>query len=373
MQVELDSGKRVKVKAANVLLRFDKPQPAELMAAAQALAPRSSWTWPGNSPPRTNSALPTWRATISTQRRLEPSRPGAVAAVRGAALLPPRRQGPLQEGARGHRQGRRWPAIEKKEADRRADRRLGRRAGRRPVPAADPRAALQDPVQARQERARVQGRGRGQPRHAAAPLDLLQKAGAIDSPYQFHWQRFPVRATSPRAPAFPALDAPPITDDLPLAAGAGVLDRRFATTEIDDALSVQGLGSGTVVLGIHIAAPGLAISPAPLDERGRARLSTVYMPGWKITMLPDDGGADAYTLTKGATARRCRCTSRSTKPRWSQGQRDQAGARAHRRQPAPRPARRVVTEAWLRRRRENRPTALAHRASWPFYTAGAST
>ena len=29
VQVELDSGKRVKVKAANVMLRFDKPAPAE--------------------------------------------------------------------------------------------------------------------------------------------------------------------------------------------------------------------------------------------------------------------------------------------------------------------------------------------------------
>ena len=38
MQVELDSGKRVKVKAANVLLRFDAPQPAELIAQAQSLA-----------------------------------------------------------------------------------------------------------------------------------------------------------------------------------------------------------------------------------------------------------------------------------------------------------------------------------------------
>ncbi|MFL6663348.1 MAG: RNB domain-containing ribonuclease, partial [Rhizobacter sp.] len=38
MQVELDSGKRVKVKAANVLLKFDKPAPAELIAGAQALA-----------------------------------------------------------------------------------------------------------------------------------------------------------------------------------------------------------------------------------------------------------------------------------------------------------------------------------------------
>ena len=34
VQVELDSGKRVKVKAAHVLLRFEKPAPAELMALA---------------------------------------------------------------------------------------------------------------------------------------------------------------------------------------------------------------------------------------------------------------------------------------------------------------------------------------------------
>ena len=37
-QVELDSGKRVKVKAANVLLKFEKPAPAELLHSAQALS-----------------------------------------------------------------------------------------------------------------------------------------------------------------------------------------------------------------------------------------------------------------------------------------------------------------------------------------------
>ena len=37
-QVELDSGKRLKVKAANQLLRFEKPAPAELLAQAQAQA-----------------------------------------------------------------------------------------------------------------------------------------------------------------------------------------------------------------------------------------------------------------------------------------------------------------------------------------------
>jgi exoribonuclease-2 len=72
------------------------------------------------------------------------------------------------------------------------------------------------------------------------------------------------------------------------------------TTEIDDALSVQGLGTGTVVLGIHIAAPGLAIQPgsATADQLGRTRLSTVYMPGYKITMLPDDV-VQIYTLDEG--------------------------------------------------------------------------
>lgn len=37
-QIELDSGKRVKVKATNILLKFDKPGPADLLAQAQALA-----------------------------------------------------------------------------------------------------------------------------------------------------------------------------------------------------------------------------------------------------------------------------------------------------------------------------------------------
>ena len=36
-QVELESGKRVKVKTANVLLRFEKPAPAELLREAERL------------------------------------------------------------------------------------------------------------------------------------------------------------------------------------------------------------------------------------------------------------------------------------------------------------------------------------------------
>ncbi|MDP3224380.1 MAG: RNB domain-containing ribonuclease, partial [Rubrivivax sp.] len=131
-----------------------------------------------------------------------------------------------------------------------------------------------------------------------APLDLLTAAGAIESPYQFHWRRF-LFDQFPKGHTFPSLAAPAIKDELPLAAVQAFSIDDSATTEIDDALSVQGLGTGTVVFGVHIAAPGLAITPdSALDKVARERLSTVYMPGWKITMLPDDV-VQAYTLAEG--------------------------------------------------------------------------
>ncbi|MBP7568238.1 MAG: RNB domain-containing ribonuclease, partial [Burkholderiaceae bacterium] len=49
----------------------------------------------------------------------------------------------------------------------------------------------------------------------------------------------------------------------------------------------------------HIAAPGMALAPGDaVDQVARQRLSTVYMPGHKITMLPDDV-VQSYTLQEG--------------------------------------------------------------------------
>ncbi|RZJ08212.1 MAG: RNB domain-containing ribonuclease, partial [Haliea sp.] len=115
---------------------------------------------------------------------------------------------------------------------------------------------------------------------------------------QFHWKRF-LFENFPKGTAFPPLQAPAIKDELPLAEVQAFSIDDSSTTEIDDALSVTGLGSGTVTVGIHIAAPGLAVQPSgPVDQVARARLSTVYMPGYKITMLPDDV-VQAYTLLEG--------------------------------------------------------------------------
>ena len=131
-----------------------------------------------------------------------------------------------------------------------------------------------------------------------APLDLLTAAGAIESPYQFHWRRF-LFENFPKGTGFPALQAPAIRETLPLAPVQAFSIDDSQTTEIDDALSVQGLGSGTVVFAVHIAAPGLAVAPdSAVDQVARDRLSTVYMPGHKLTMLPD-AVVQAYTLVEG--------------------------------------------------------------------------
>ncbi len=131
-----------------------------------------------------------------------------------------------------------------------------------------------------------------------APLALLTAAGAIGSAYEFHWQRFAFEHF-PKGTGFADLRATAVADVLPVAAVQAFSIDDSQTTEIDDALSVEGLGSGTVVVGIHIAAPALAFQPgSALDKAARERYSTVYMPGHKLTMLPNDV-VQHYTLAEG--------------------------------------------------------------------------
>ncbi|AGX87667.1 ribonuclease catalytic domain-containing protein [Candidatus Symbiobacter mobilis] len=138
-------------------------------------------------------------------------------------------------------------------------------------------------------------------RAQCAPLDLLVRAGAIDSAYQFHWKRF-LLEHFPQGTAFPRIDLstlPNSWEELPLSPVRALSIDDSSTTEIDDALSVQGLGEDIVTVGIHIAIPGLGIEPGDaIDALCRARLSTVYVPGHKVTMLPD-AVVERFTLQEG--------------------------------------------------------------------------
>ncbi|MBL8328140.1 MAG: RNB domain-containing ribonuclease [Rubrivivax sp.] len=299
LQLELDSGKRVKVKAAHVLLRFEKPAPAELIAAGQRLANEIdldlAWEFaPEGDFGFADLARDYFEASAGLDKQ-------AAALFRlfeaphyfrrvGKGVFKKAPEETVKAALLGiERKKQQAAQIEAWAAE--------LVAGQCPPPVREQlyRILFKPDKNGPEYKAVVEAARQSQ----RAPLDLLMGAGAIDSAYQFHWRRF-LFEQFPKGTGFPALPVPPIAGGpLPLANVQAFSIDDSHTTEIDDALSVQGLGSGTVTMGIHIAAPALAIAPgSAVDAVARERLSTVYMPGWKLTMLPDDI-VQAYTLTEG--------------------------------------------------------------------------
>ena len=297
-QIELDSGKRVKVKMAHVMVQFEKPLPAELISGAQKIQstidPALAWEFSPdeefgftdlasdyfNDKPTVEQQVAALFCLFETPHYFRRAGKGrfkkAPTEIVQLALL----------------------AIEKKKQQLIQISEWAISLGHGVCP---------EPIRTQLYKILFKP-DKNTPEYKAVaeaarttklpPLDLLQQAGAIASPYQFHWQRF-LFDNFPKGIAFPTLNAPLIADELPLAAVAAFSIDDSATTEIDDALSVQGLGSGKVIVGIHIAAPALAILPnSDIDKVARNRLSTVYMPGNKITMLPD-AVVQNYTLAEG--------------------------------------------------------------------------
>ena len=217
LQVELDSGKRVKVKAANVLLRFEQPTPAELFSRARALADEIdldlAWTFAPD-------------ADFGFAELARDYFDAKAGAVQQAAALLRLFDAPHYFRRVGKGQFRKAPedivkaalaAIErKKQVAAQIDAWAAEIvAGRCPQPVRDQlfKILFKPDKNAPEYKAVVEAAKRSH----HAPLDLLKGAGAIESPYQFHWKRF-LFDQFPRGTAFPpGLDAPPVKDALPLA------------------------------------------------------------------------------------------------------------------------------------------------------------
>ena len=297
-QIELGSGKRVKVKAANILLKFEKPEPAALMEQAESVAATIeldlAWEF---APDEEFGFADIARDYFSDSAPLT-QQAGMLFALYGAPHYFRRAGKGRFKKAPAEILQQALVAIEKKKQLQAQIESWAQElvAGTTPQAIRDELyIILFKPDKNAPEYKAVVEASRNAHK---APLGLLQAAGAIDSAYQFHWKRF-LFENFPKGTRFPDVTAPQPPSDLPLADVQAYSIDDSMTTEIDDALSVQGLGSGTVTLGIHIAAPGLAIQPgSDLDKLGRARLSTVYMPGYKITMLPDEV-VQIYTLDEG--------------------------------------------------------------------------
>jgi len=297
-QIELGTGKRVKVKAANILLKFEKPEPAALMAEAEAIAATVELDLAWEFAPEEEFGFADIARDYFSDNAPLAQQAGMLFALYGAPHYFRRAGKGRFKKAPAEILQQALAAIEKKkllqaQIDGWAQELV---AGTCPQPIREQlyKILFRPDKNAPEYKAVVEASRNAQ----KAPLDLLQTAGAIDSAYQFHWQRF-LFDNFPKGTGFPAITAPQPPADLPLADVQAYSIDDSMTTEIDDALSVQGLGSGKVTLGIHIAAPGLAIQPgSELDKLGRNRLSTVYMPGYKITMLPDEV-VRIYTLDEG--------------------------------------------------------------------------
>ena len=297
-QIELDSGKRVKVKSAHVLLKFDKPSASELMAAASTLAQDidldMAWEFASEAD---FSFVDLARDYFSAKADLTQQAAMLMRLFDAPHYFRRLGKGNFKKASEDIVKAALLGIERKKLVAAQIDSWAADLAGGSTPPSVREqlyKILFKPDKNAPEYKAVVEAARRSQ----KAPLDLLTSAGAIDSPYQFHWRRF-LFENFPKGTGFPALAAPEIKEVLPLASVQAFSIDDSQTTEIDDALSVQGLGTGTVIFGVHIAAPGLAIAPdSPVDKVARERLSTVYMPGHKLTMLPDEV-VQAYTLVAG--------------------------------------------------------------------------
>jgi exoribonuclease-2 len=300
LQVEAASGKRLKIKASTVLLRFAEPSPAALLADAQKLAgdldPDFLWEVSGEDE----------FGFADLAREYFGHAPQPVEAAATAFAL---HAVPMYFYKRGKGRYRKAPpdalkaalaSIERKkrEAEQSAAWIADLSAHRLPEPlAAKVSMLLYGPDKNSLEWKALMAACDALQTN---PVALLALCGAIPSSHDYHYTRFLAEAF-PRGLAFPApgtLAPPP---ELPLAPVRAFSIDDATTTEIDDAFSVRDLPNGNYEVGIHIAAPALGIAPgSPLDASARARLSTVYMPGRKITMLPDEAIA-AFTLAAGTS------------------------------------------------------------------------
>jgi exoribonuclease-2 len=299
LQVEAASGKRLKVKAAAVLLRFADPSPSALTAEAQTLAREldPNFLWEVSADDEFGFAD---LAREYYGRVPAPPEAAAVAVALASA--------PMYFYKRGKGRYRKAPPDALKAALASVERK--RREGEQMAAWVDELRAhrLPDALRAKlpmllyaPDRNALEWKALAAACDSVQtnPVALLAQCGAIPSSHDYHYNGFLAQAF-PKGIAFPACGELPPLPDLPCADVRAFSIDDHTTTEIDDAFSVRELGNGRHEIGIHIAAPALAVARgSPLDALARERLSTVYMPGRKITMLPDAAIA-TFTLAEGA-------------------------------------------------------------------------
>jgi exoribonuclease-2 len=290
-QVESPHGRRSKIKAANVVLTFERPSAGELLAEARTFA----------------DGLDTdflWQCRKGAEFGFQDLARDYVghdpAPVESAGVLLKLHSAPMYFYRRGR--GRFQAALEDTlklalagvEKKKRLQERIAQWSEQLSRFECPPEIArLRDELLYAPDRAKPETKALEQACAQAGltTARLFERCGLLGDSHEYHLGRF-VHEFYPKGTGFPAHDAPVPPDDLPLAGCMAFSLDDIGTTEIDDAFSVTRVSDDELRIGIHIAAPGLAFAPgSALDAIARERLSTAYMPGRKFTMLPDDAVA----------------------------------------------------------------------------------
>ena len=286
-QVESPHGRRSKIKAASVLLAFERPSGAELLVEAEKFAHGLDidflWECSG-------SREFGFRELAKEYVGREPT------AVEAAGVLIKLHSAPMYFYRRGKGRFQAAPpetlklalaAVEKKKRVQETIATWAERLARFDCPREV--AGLKDELLYSPDRNKPEAKALEQAckQTGLTPARLFERCGLLPDAHEYHLQRF-VHEFFPRGIHFPAHDVPGLPEGAPLAEVHAFSLDDVGTSEIDDAFSLQRTGDKLRV-GIHIAAPGLAFGPgSPLDALARERLSTAYMPGRKFTMLPED-------------------------------------------------------------------------------------
>jgi exoribonuclease-2 len=302
-QVELASGKRGKIKAAHVLLRFEEPAPGQLLVDAQRAAQDIDIDFLWECAPQEEFGFEDLAREYHGH---------AASAVEAASILLRLHGAPVYFQRKGRGRFRPAPpdvlkaalaAVERKRQQELLKQRYVAELAAGRVPDEIARQAI-DLIVA-PDRNGIEYKALGQAAQDAhcTPQRLLLKLGAIASAYRWHVDSFN-RIAFPRgagfAPGLAVAAAPDAWREWPMIDARIVSVDDSATTEIDDGFSLQMIGAVARV-GIHIAAPAAAIGRGDaLDAVARARMSTVYAPGLKYTMLPRSA-IGAFSLDAGHT------------------------------------------------------------------------
>ena len=299
LQVETPHGKRAKIKGANVLLRFERPAVAGFMEAAEAAAaelePDFLWECCG-----ADEFMFADLAREYYGHEPSPIEAAAVALRLHAAPMYFYKKGKGRYKAAPEENLKAALASEEKkrrQAELIAGYAAELMAGRLPEAFTEP---LVDALLYAPDKNTLEYKALDKAclESGLTAAKLFERCGAIASSHDYHLKRF-LREHFPHGTGFPDV-AIPVAKGEPAHSDAVAFSiDDAATTEIDDAFSIKKLDNGNWRIGIHIAAPGIGFEPGDaLDEIAAQRLSTVYMPGRKITMLPDPLVA-RYTLGEG--------------------------------------------------------------------------